>query len=330
MIDEHGSVVEAWRFIAKDEICPGKKYIEELVSRGRNIIAMQGIVYRTSVLQHGGFDATLSPHYGDLRCSRASPRSGTWRSCAIQSCKCAGTERRRVGRLPFKSGPKCGALRSWHIATSTSRRHPHDTAFVAKFRRAVMVRHQIALVWGWVSSEAPDDSRACAQRLGEYRFGGAAAWVLRGIKRPAVAHCCVKWRSAAESANRRQTADIDARTSDHGVKRARDNGAVSFGVVANARVTAIEEFTALMLRIYFSLRCCEQPGSLYSSRGSSKKPWPSSWVVSRAMSGSCLGVITRPSGFLMRLGRGHECRTAQRFAVTSSLDSRRSKGGFGR
>jgi len=183
VVDENGAIVEPWRFIAKDEVWPGRRYIEELVSRGRNIIPMQGLMFRSKVIQSGGFDTSLSPYYGDFtllaRIAEAwdvallrDPvmyvrRHGAQASRAFPVVEWA--EMRRVSLLAY-----CDEYVG---------RHPEERDFVARLRRAVTLRHQVALVWGWVSSEAEADSRACTRRLGDYPLGGAVATMLHGLDR---------------------------------------------------------------------------------------------------------------------------------------------------
>lgn len=180
VVDENDVAVEHWRFIPKDEILPGKKYVEGLVSRGRNIIPMQGLMFRTEVIV-GGFEQGLSPYYGDFTLLARIAES--WDVAYLRD---PVMHVRKHGAQASRGF----AVHQWADMRRTSllaycdeylARHPGERAFVAKLRRAIRLRHQVALVWGWVSSEKPEEARACTELMEEYPLGAAMGKVFQGL-----------------------------------------------------------------------------------------------------------------------------------------------------
>ena len=57
-VDDQGTVIERRRWIQRSELVSGRKYIERLLSRGRTMTTMPGIVYRRGAIARG-FDDSL-------------------------------------------------------------------------------------------------------------------------------------------------------------------------------------------------------------------------------------------------------------------------------
>lgn len=181
VVDEADVVVEKWRFIPADEIRRGKDYIEGLVTRGRNIVPMQGLVFRSEVFRPGGFDTTLSPHYGDfILLSRIAE---SWDVALlrepvmyVRKHDAQASRSMPVSRWADMRKRALHAYCDEYLA-----RHPGELAFVRKLRRAIDVRRDVALVWGWVSADDVAESRSCAEQLEDSTSGLVLASMLRGI-----------------------------------------------------------------------------------------------------------------------------------------------------
>lgn len=182
VVDEADVVVEKWRFIERDQVCPGKTYIEGLVSRGRNIIPMQGLMFRSEVFRPNGFDTSLSPHYGDF--VLLSRIAEDWDVSLLRDPVMAVRKHdaQASRSLPTSQWADMRKRALHAYCDEYLARHPGDAAFVRGLRRAIDLRRQVALVWGWLSSGEAAESRTCAELLEDSTTGLALSAMLRGIE----------------------------------------------------------------------------------------------------------------------------------------------------
>jgi glycosyltransferase involved in cell wall biosynthesis len=182
-VDEHDQLLEKRRWIAKSEVWPGRRYIDELVTTGRNLIPMQGLTFRREVFGDRGFDRDVSPHFGDfVILARIAERYdvGVFAEPVMHVRKHAA---QASGGFPAS---KWAVLRRDMLVRYCAEyraRHPGEEAFVRKLERAIALRYRLSLVWGWAAAEDNGEADACVAQLDGNAAERVAGRVLTGIGR---------------------------------------------------------------------------------------------------------------------------------------------------
>lgn len=182
-VDEHGTTTEERRWIQRTELWSGRRYIEALWSRGRNLLPMPGIVFRTAALDPAGFDTDITIHFGDfVILARIAERHDVVmvadRLMAIRK----HTEQASLS-MPMS---KIIAVRTEVLSAYLDEyeaRWPAERAFVKKLRRRLEVLHRVGLGWGWLSAADPREAAACADGLGDTLLDRGARAALTGAER---------------------------------------------------------------------------------------------------------------------------------------------------
>ena len=165
-IDQRGAVTERRRWIKQTELWDAPRYMRELIGRSRNPIPLPGVVFRRNAFDAGGFDESLSMHFGDfVQLMRLAENGGM---VAVE---------RAVVRIRLHSGQASARPRSESIMLRTevlsdylgeyAARRPEERALVAELRRRIAVTHRAGLVWGWVIGSDDHERRACLHSLGD-------------------------------------------------------------------------------------------------------------------------------------------------------------------
>jgi len=164
-IDETGAIMERRRWIERTEHWDMRRYMEELVGRGRNPVSMPGLVFRRDAFPPEGFDEEISIHYGDfIILLRAAEDRGM---VAVE---------KQVVRIRKHSGQASAqplsmlALRTELMSKyldDYAGRHPEDHALVAKLRKRIALTHRTGLVWGWLTGKDAGEREHCLELLGD-------------------------------------------------------------------------------------------------------------------------------------------------------------------
>ncbi len=176
-IDEHGAQTGTRAWIARDEVWAGRRYIQTLLTRGKNIVPMSGLVFRREVFSIHGFDIGVSMHWGDL--SVLMRYSEDWDMALLAEPLMA------IRRHQDQASVNTDALAGYTLRTELMnlyldgymQRHPQEHVFVADMRRAVArtERNHTALtrILHWTQSMSPkgaevflQTARNLSQRLG--------------------------------------------------------------------------------------------------------------------------------------------------------------------
>jgi GT2 family glycosyltransferase len=179
-VDERGETIEVRRWIARTAHWSPSRYVEELVGRGRNPVAMSGLVFRRSAFGPGGFDETLPIHYGDFVLLLRAAEDG---GLVVDTAPLMAI-RRHAGQASATSLSRMIPLRTELLLDYLDEfltRHPAEGALVARMRRRVELSHRIAMVWGWVNNEDHAEREACLETLGERPLDTALRQVLRWV-----------------------------------------------------------------------------------------------------------------------------------------------------
>jgi glycosyltransferase involved in cell wall biosynthesis len=165
-IDEKGTLLEARRWISRTEVIAGRRYIEFVMTRGRNLLGTPGIVYRMSALAPDGIDDRLSCYFGDFVLLMRLAEKGD------------------VGLLEetlvqFRRHENQHSVKSWKLSEAFAlrdkvfreyldelrARYPHDPAFLRAMERGLRRSLRVGSVWGWMCAPEPEDAQACLDAL---------------------------------------------------------------------------------------------------------------------------------------------------------------------
>jgi len=180
LIDEHDSVTERRRWIRATRVVAGRHYIEDLVSRGRNIVPMPGIVFRRGAIARG-FDESLPIHFGDFVLLM---RIAEERAVALIADPLIRVRRHAAQAsqgVPFSRGI---ALRTRVLLSYLDEyegRHPGERAFVERLRKRAAIVHRTGLAWGWVVATDSSEARACVNAFGSSVFDAPAKVLLGAL-----------------------------------------------------------------------------------------------------------------------------------------------------
>jgi glycosyltransferase involved in cell wall biosynthesis len=177
-IDETGRVVDRRRWIARDERMPGTTYLREVMRRGRNLVTMQGLVYRRSSLLEPMFDESISCHFGDFVILMRMAESG---SVALVSEVLLQVRRHAeqasAGKpISEELGLRVPLMRDYlrELSGRPPGNPPLMRALEADLERSIVV----ASMWGWWSAASSDEAALCRDALRATRRGADLAPVL--------------------------------------------------------------------------------------------------------------------------------------------------------
>ncbi len=176
-VDEHAVLTGSRRWIAKDEVWAGRRYIHTLLERGKNVIPMPGLVYRREVFRIHGFDIGVPMYWGDL--SVLMRYAETWDMAMI--AEPIMSVRRHGGQASVNKD----AFEGYAIRTELMnkyldgylQRHPLEYVFVGQMRRAVARNERNHTIFSrvvrWTQERSPKGAETVlrAARNLSQRFG---------------------------------------------------------------------------------------------------------------------------------------------------------------
>ncbi len=178
-VDEHGTITDKRRWVKKTELWDFRRYVDELVSRGRNFLPMPGIVYRRRAFGPDGWDKNLSPYWGDcVLLMRAAEEGGvvvvedTVVQIRRHSDQASMTSMPMSESMKLRRDVLAGYLDEYHA------RHPEDGAMVDRLRTRVALGYRAGLLLGWTLATDDTERRACATSLGDTTLDKAVGRVL--------------------------------------------------------------------------------------------------------------------------------------------------------
>jgi GT2 family glycosyltransferase len=181
-VDETGAIVEERRWLPRSEWWSDERFIRDLVSRGRNIVAMPGLVFRRDAFPAEGFDESLPIHFGDFTLlMRAAERRGFCAEAeavvAIRKHSAQASNMRLSLSIPIRT-------RVLHeYVTELERRYPARTSLVAGLRKRIDRVHRVGVLMGWLSSSDAAERDACLVALGASAPDAALRTSLRLLDR---------------------------------------------------------------------------------------------------------------------------------------------------
>jgi glycosyltransferase involved in cell wall biosynthesis len=184
-IDQNGVVRETRRQIRATEVMPGRRYIEVVMKRGRNVIPMQSIAYRREALAPKGMDDSLPCYFGDYVILMRMAEKGDVGMLAEPLVQVRRHEGQFSEMKEFKLN-EAFALRNKVMrdyCAEFRERWPSDTAFAQTMEGGLRRMVRIGSVWGWLTAPNGDDAKACLDELTGTRLDGEIHAMLRRIDR---------------------------------------------------------------------------------------------------------------------------------------------------
>jgi glycosyltransferase involved in cell wall biosynthesis len=164
-IDEAGALTELRTWIPKTELWNGKRYIAELICRGRNVVAMPGLMFRTSVFQNKRFDADLSPYFGDFVLLARMAERGDVAMMREPVMHVRRHQDQASLGFPASEWPALRRKTLLDYCGEYEQRHPNEAAFVRRMKRAQARNYRIALLGGFLRSEEQVEAFRCLEQL---------------------------------------------------------------------------------------------------------------------------------------------------------------------
>jgi glycosyltransferase involved in cell wall biosynthesis len=181
-IDEAGEVTERRRWVSRTELWKGREYIRRLMRAARNPIPMPGVMYRPQVLK-GGFDPTISLHFGDfVILMRMAERCDV----VVAAEPLLRIRRHRTQAsvsLPLSTAIRMRTELLARYCDEYAARWPEERAFVRTMRANLRRAHRIGAIWGWISSGDVDEAEACLDLLDAAPLDFAARRLLQSASR---------------------------------------------------------------------------------------------------------------------------------------------------
>lgn len=183
LIDQAGGVIRRRGLIARTEVLPGRRFIGDVVQRGRSRIATPGIMYRREVLEAYGFDEALPILFGDYVVLMRQAETCDVALIAEPLMHIRVHAAQGSGALPLSRAIplRTAVLRDY--CAGYAERWPDDTAFVRGLERGLERSRRLELLWGWVSAPDEGESEACLRELCGSQADARLAGLLRRLNR---------------------------------------------------------------------------------------------------------------------------------------------------
>lgn len=179
-IDERGQLTEERRWVAEDTVLGRRDYIEKVISRGRNIISMPGLVYRRDILGDG-FDTRIPIYWGDFVLLMQYAEQADIAILKEPLLRMRRHAEQASAQVPMSRAAPMRTKLLLEYLDAYAGRFPEDTAMVRRLRRRLLMVERVSLVWGWVSAPSADESSACIASLPETPVDIALAASLRSV-----------------------------------------------------------------------------------------------------------------------------------------------------
>jgi glycosyltransferase involved in cell wall biosynthesis len=176
-IDERSEVTEKRRWASRDTLLTRREYVKALIARGRNLIPMPGLVYRTEILGDG-FDASLPINFGDFIMLMSYAEK---MDIAVLAEPVVRIRRHtaQASQVPLSRGLPIRTKLLRDYLDGYAERYPEDRALVEYLRRRITLTQRVGLLWGWASALDDAERAACLDSLDKTRVDAALSAALR-------------------------------------------------------------------------------------------------------------------------------------------------------
>ena len=164
-VDEDGRMTEKRRWVPRTGAVRGDRYLEMLLTRGRNPIPMPGIVYRRSIFGDRGFDRDVPIHFGDfVILMRMAERADV----CLDARSCMAVRRHEGQASVALPWSKVAQIRSdvlHKYLDELLARSPEKGPFVRGMRERVETTRRLALLWGAAQTRDGKEAALCVEGL---------------------------------------------------------------------------------------------------------------------------------------------------------------------
>ncbi len=182
-IDEEGHILERRRWIRRTRAIAGRAYIRRLFRTGRNVVPMQGIVYRKAALRPEGFDDTMSCHFGDfviLMRMAETHDVGLVRDPVVRVRR---HTRQTSASMRLSEGLSLRVELMQKYCSEYRTRWPDDATFLHSMQQDLARSVRIGAVWGWLTAVDDAEATACREALHGARLGRELSSAMRRAER---------------------------------------------------------------------------------------------------------------------------------------------------
>lgn len=157
-VDEESRIIAPRELVRLTEVVPGRRFIIELLTRGRGVFSTPGLVYRTNALALDGFVESVPVLWGDYILLMVIAE--TWDVGAI--AEVLWGNRRHVAQtsraMPFSQSIAIRDSLFRDYAHEYLKRWPTETTFARTLASRAKWSHLTGALWAWFV--APDDNEA--------------------------------------------------------------------------------------------------------------------------------------------------------------------------
>lgn len=182
LIDGTGARLRQRRLVRKTAVWSGRRFINDLLRRGRCALPTPGIVFRRSAFGPEGWDTTLPVNWGDFTIlMRMAERGTVVVSAEIHyAWRVHGENGSNVPfhvAIPLRTEVCLAYVREFRA------RRPDDVAAADRWERLVRRSHTYGLVWGWWSARDDADAAACREIMRRTGLTRVLGLFLAGLER---------------------------------------------------------------------------------------------------------------------------------------------------
>lgn len=182
-IDGSDRTTEERRWIRQTAPMPGRDFIRFVMSRGRNLVAMQGIFYRRARIGPRGFDDALSCHFGDYVVLMRIAEANDVALIAEPLVRVRRHEGQTSASMAMSAGIELRVALMRGYIEEFRERHPFDRAFASRLERDLERSVRVGSLWGWLTAKDAREAEACRSALGERGLDARVRTLLGAVER---------------------------------------------------------------------------------------------------------------------------------------------------
>ncbi len=179
VIDDTGEITGQRELIRQDQVWSCRRYIAALLRLGVNIMPMQSIVFRASVLSPDTFNAAMSASFSDFLVLMRIAEQHEVGLIAAPLLKMREHSDQASRSISAGEAIELRTRILLDYCTEFACRHPDEKSFAQMMEKNVRRTRRIGLLWGWVSSKSESEAEDCLVRLNDNRFETALGALLR-------------------------------------------------------------------------------------------------------------------------------------------------------
>jgi glycosyltransferase involved in cell wall biosynthesis len=177
LIDRAGNLTRSSQYIDQTQLWSGRRFIQDLIRRGRCGLSTPGLVFRKSALGTTGFDEKLPINWGDFAILMRIAES--WDVAVDAEVHYAWrVHGQNESAIPFADSIPLRTRVFRDYLESLRSRDPSAEELTQELEKVVRRGQTIGFVWGWFSGVDDEDAESCRILLARQGSPATAALLL--------------------------------------------------------------------------------------------------------------------------------------------------------